>query len=147
MVEIIQGNYEKAKQYYEASVRDEYFEFEFPYVPMEYSFKEIDRFLWESRHEKTRFKNYYSGAVLVDISGWNDKDFTQYFDAFMYFLKDNAAYVCTFLVRSEMSKELEQKMREFFEIKAVDLLEERKNKARTIGFADVKQEGANNVRG
>ena len=142
MMEIIQGKYEKAKRYYE-SFHTDYFEFEFVYVPQDSHLREIDRFLWESRHEKTRFKNAYSGNVLIDLTEWNDNVNSSNFDAFMYFLKDSKEYECTFLVRSALSKEMKNKLAEFFDISVVDLVDNKRAEMRTIGFVGGEKEDAN----
>ena len=143
MVEIIQGKYERAKKHYEASKHKDYFEFEFPYVDLQSSFREIDRFLWESRHEKTRFKNRYAGDVLIDITDWNNRQLSLYFDAFMYFLKDNEDYKCTFMVRDCCSAALKERLEEFFELSFVDLLGGVKTEIRTIGFVSGEKEATN----
>ena len=142
MMEIIQGKYEKAKRYYE-SFHTDYFEFEFVYVPQDSHLREIDRFRWESRYEKTRFKNVYKGDVLIDLTEWNDAPDSSHFDAFMYFLKDKEEYNCTFLVRNTATKSLKKKLEEFFDLSLVDFSESQPCEMRTIGFVGGEKEDAN----
>ena len=64
-------------------------------------FSEIDRFLDESM-ANTRFRNYYTGNVVLDLSEWNKNcEFGEQFNAFMYFIKDNTdKYNCVFIIDS-----------------------------------------------
>lgn len=134
MVKLIQGNYEKAKKHYEKSGKCDYFEFHLAYTPTNETFREIDRFLWESRHQKTRYRNRYEGPVLIDLSSWNGKETNTYFDAFMYFLKDNSSFECTFIVQKQCSAQMEQKLESFFKIKKTVLEQNSIPSKRTIGF-------------
>ncbi len=136
MVDLVQGDYLKVKKHYEKKQKSGYFEFDFAYAgPLEI-FREIDRFIWESRHSKTRYQNSYKGPVLVDLSGWNDKPLNDYFDAFMYYLKDNYDAKCTFFCREECSEELEKKLREFFKLSVVSIgLEDAASTKKAIGFS------------
>ena len=86
---LVQGKYSEAIAKCQKILDGNYFEFEFLYTDESERFREIDRFLYESRHT-LRFENEYRGNVVIDISDWNEKT-NSYFDAFMYFLKDNAA--------------------------------------------------------
>lgn len=143
MVALIQGKYEKAKAFYEKNVSKKYFEFQFAYVSQNEVFKEIDRFLWESRHQMTRFKNNYKGPVLIDLSCWNDNDLNTYFDAFMFLLKDNGFYECTFMCQEECCEELLEKLKDYFEISITSLDIEKKVKKMTIGFVAPDKENEN----
>lgn len=120
---VIQGNYENAIRYCDFITGGEYFEFVFPYVEQEERFRELDRFLWESKH-CFRFQNEYSGNVLVELSGWNDKskyDFNEYFDAFMYFLRNKADKLnVTFFVNGKCSEALFANLSKHFEIRLTE---------------------------
>lgn len=84
---LIQGDYGKIKKYMNDNMGSTYFEFNLPYVDDNCVFKEINRFNDESRCI-TRFKNKYSGDVMVDITEWIDKSVNEYFEAFSYFILD-----------------------------------------------------------
>ena len=120
---VMQGNYEEAIRYCESKTNGEYFEFVFPYVEQEERFRELDRFLWESRH-CLRFQNEYDGNVLIELSGWNDKskfDFNEYFDAFMYFLRSKADKLnVTFFVNGTCSETLFANLSKHFEIRLME---------------------------
>lgn len=135
MVKLIQGKYEAAKKSYLDGMSKDFFEFHFNYVSTNEIFRELDRFMWESRHDKTRFKNRYEGPVLIDLTEWNQNEQNEYFDAFMYYLKDNAYLEYTFIVQDECEKEFLDRLVFFFEI-SIEELEFRKErtKQRRIGF-------------
>lgn len=119
---IIQREYEKAVSYLKSTLK-EYFEFAFSYVDQNERFREIDRFLWESKH-CLRFKNEYTGNVVIELSGWNTKslyEFNEYFDAFMYFIKSKNGKLNTlFFVTGECSKNLYDQLSKHFDLKVID---------------------------
>lgn len=131
---LVQGKYSEAIAKCKKILDDDYFEFEFLYTDESERFREIDRFLYESRHT-LRFENEYRGNVVIDISGWSEKT-NLYFDAFMYFLKDNKdKYCCVFISDKRCSNETLEKLNDFFEIDEIklDLYEEKKIR---IGFVN-----------
>lgn len=69
---LVQGKYSEAIAKCQKILDDDYFEFEFLYTDESERFREIDRFLYESRHT-LRFENEYRGNVVIDISGWSEK--------------------------------------------------------------------------
>lgn len=132
---LVTGNYTKVKHECERIFPTGFFDFNFLYVDNPERFRELDRFLYESRHT-LRFENEYTGNVVIDISEWNHRSTNTYFDAFMYFLKDNKnKYTCTFISNERCSDELIKKLKGFFgEIKEVQLpMPEEERKSR-IGF-------------
>ena len=135
MITLIQGQYEKAKEHYISSGNEDFFEFHFTYTSVDKVFRELDRFIWESRRQKTRYKNQYIGPVLIDITEWNSNKTNEYFDAFMYYLKDHDGLKCTFIVQNLCEEQFLERLNEFFEIE-VDELDVRKDKShkRKIGF-------------
>ncbi len=145
MIKLIQGKYEIAKQYYKEDMNQDFFEFHFVYTSANEVFRELNRFVWESRHYKTRFKNRYEGPALIDITEWNQGKLNDYFDAFLYFIKDSPHLECTFIVQEICSQELLKKLESFFEIN-IEKLEVRNDKSkRQIGFC-LKEEEKENVR-
>ena len=88
MVTIVQGDYPRIASKLSAHFKGDYFDFDFAYVSENEVFREINRFIWESKHMMTRFKNRYTGPVAVCLSGWNEESLNGYFDTFMYFMKD-----------------------------------------------------------
>ncbi len=121
-MKLIQGSYGKTIEYCAKMFDGKFFEFELPYVSTDNHFCEIDRFLYESRHT-LRFKNHYEGNVVIDLSDWNDRDkVNNYFESFMYFLKDNAdIYNCVFIVDKKCSSKIIKMLKELFEIEITEL--------------------------
>ena len=146
MIRLIQGKYEIAKEEYIRNMVVDFFEFHFDFVSKNEIFRELDRFIWESKRQNTRFANFYKGPVLIDLTEWNQNELNEYFDAFMYFLKDHSCLECTFIVQDECEKELLDRLSSFFEI-TIDSLEVRreKTKKRQIGFC-FEEEKLGNVR-
>lgn len=120
----------------------DYFEFCFSYAAHDSRFREIDRFLWESRHEKSRFSNRYTGPAVIDITAWSSEMPNSYFDAFSYFLKDLTIDLPLVLISEKPLKEpIRSRLERFFELEITDLLvHKEEKKIRTIGFAVQKEE-------
>ena len=145
MTDLIQGSYVTAKKFYTEHNGKEYFEFHFPYVSKDQTFRELDRFLWESKHEMTRFRNRYEGPVLIDLTEWNRHGRNEYFDAFMYFLLDNPSVKQTFILQEPCSTELMETLKSFFEIKVTELeIKKTPDAKRRIGFY-TEEEDLNHV--
>lgn len=85
-LKILEGTYKELHQAMNVK-KEDYFEFDLSFVDENTSFKEIDRFLYESRTQKTHFKNQYKGKVYINLSQWNDLQ-NKYLDAFLFFLYD-----------------------------------------------------------
>lgn len=145
---LIQGEYKKSINYCKDLFNSNFFEFELPFVPENNRFREIDRFLYESRHT-LRFTNEYIGNVVVDISDWNGSEINNYFEAFMFFLKDNSKkYKCALIINERCHNNLLIKLKEFFDLREVELELPPKKQVNKIGFAIDENKGCpNNVRG
>lgn len=120
---LIQGSYEKAIKYCKVNQK-KFFEFEFCYTPMNERFREIDRFLWESRHQMTRYKNNYEGPAVINLTSWNQHYPNEYFDAFMYFLKSKAKQLdITFIIEQKCNVNILERLKCFFDvqIKSIDI--------------------------
>lgn len=146
MITLLQGEYEKAKAHYKETMQKDFFEFHFVYTSTNEAFRELDRFIWESKRQMTRFKNRYVGPVLVDLTEWNKNKSNEYFEAFLYYLKDHQYLECTFIVQGRCETELIDTLKKFFEVEVVELEANKENhKKRKIGFH--LEEGADgNVR-
>ena len=144
---LITGCYNKVKEECVRLFADSYYEFSFLYVPETERFREIDRFLYESRHT-LRFENEYTGDVILDISEWNHKPLNLYFEAFMYFIKDNKdKYECALIVNERCSSEMREKVKEFFvDIKEIQMPVLHESKKVRFGFVIEKEKEVNNVR-
>ena len=120
---VIQGDYENAIRYCDKITDGAFFEFDFSYVDLNERFRELDRFIWESKHT-LRFQNEYRGNVIVELSGWNDKseyEFNEYFDAFMYYLKSKGNMLnVAFFVNGKCSRALFNCLSRFYEIHLVE---------------------------
>ncbi len=86
-MKLVQGDYRKTKEYIYATLKGVCFEFYLPYVDENAVFREINRFNDESK-KLTRFKNKYTGDVVINLTDWVDKPINEYFSAFMYYLVD-----------------------------------------------------------
>lgn len=142
-MKLIQGNYEKALEKCKKELNDDYFEFCFSYVSTSEVFREINRFLWESRHQCTRFKNRYVGPVVIDISDWSTRYPNDYFDAFMYFVKSNMNQMnFVFISNDFCSNAITDRLNEFFKIRIIDVVRRKssKTKKNVIGFVDTQEE-------
>ena len=142
-ITMVTGSYEECMEYCGKHLRGGFFEFDFSYVPRDERFREIDRFLWESRHERARFANRYEGSAVIDMTAWNKHFPNEYFDAFMYFLKDSADHLdCALIVCGKCSDSFREHIGRFFELNVIELessgLEEQRGSGR-IGF-DVETE-------
>lgn len=128
------GKYENCINLCRKDYLDGFFEFDLPYVSENDRFREIDRFLWESRH-LTRFKNRYTGPIVVDISTWNEKFPNDYFKAFLLFIKDIESQLCpcTFISSNMCCEQIISSLKNVFDINIISL-ESNKNKGTKIGF-------------
>ena len=86
-MKLVQGDFRKTREYVYTALKGHYFEFYFPYIDEDAVFREINRFNDESK-KLTRFKNKYTGNVVVNLTAWIDKPLNEYFTVFMYFLVD-----------------------------------------------------------
>ena len=146
-MDLVIAAFEDAQAWCRDYFHSDSFSFCFSYTAPESHFREIDRFLWESRHEKTRFANRYSGPVTVDISEWSTAVPNDYFDAFLYFLKDQAAECRIVMVSDKICTDrILSRLERFFPLKTTDLLgtKEKKRKSVAIGFA-AREEVAEHV--
>ena len=146
-MKIITGSYEKVKQECSKYVDNTCFEFYFSYVSDSVErFREIDRFLYESR-KRTRFKNKYIGDIVIDVSDWNNEEkLNNYFDLFMYFVKDNMEHNRFILTADKQcSKALLLRLKRFFKLEEVCLEPAKLDSKIKMGFAlpDDKEESSN----
>lgn len=139
-MKLIQGKYKKSKEYIFSEFKNNYFEFYLPYVDENSMFKEINRFNDESK-KLTRFKNSYSGNVIVDLTEWVDEPVNRYFTAFMYFLVDRTLKFenskLIFLCEQACTDELISAIEEYFDekIQLIDLgVKTKNNHKKSIGF-------------
>ena len=127
-VDLLYGDYENVKKALGNTV---YFEFELQFDNCQ---RELDRFLWESRKEMTEYKNRYNGPVVVDVSKWNNQSDNSFFDAFLYFLRDNDNEL-TIIMTQKPSKQLLLCLEKHFIITIRELFIQKQKEAKTrIGF-------------
>ncbi len=108
-----------------------YFEFELQYEQCE---NELNRFLWESRKGMTAYKNRYFGAVVIDLSKWNNNVDKAFFEAFQYFLLDITNEL-TFILDDEPSVKLLDSLKKRFNISIKKFhLTKQTNENKRIGF-------------
>lgn len=143
-ITILEGNYKDLHHIMQNSKMD-YFEFDLSFTDENEVFREIDRFLYESRTQKTHFKNQYKGKVYVNISGWNDFQ-NKYLDAFIYFLYDNVESQIldvTLINEEKTSEKLLKRIFRVFDIERIALREmEREENKRVIGFISDRHESS-----
>ena len=142
-MDLIQGNYEESIFQCQMRFPNGFFAFCFAYTPSSEShFREIDRFLWESRHE-CRFKNRYQGPCVVDITSWSGQYPNIYFDTFLYFLKDIIAdNQCVLITQTECIHSVVDRLSDFFNINIITLDNSKLHNKKTnrIGFYSVEEE-------
>jgi hypothetical protein len=135
-LKLLEGTYKELHQVIN-NKKDDYFEFELSFLDENISFKEIDRFLYESRTQKTYFKNQYEGKVYINLSQWNEMQ-NKYLDAFLYFLYDNVEdniLQVVFIIEEKISDNLMKRLEKIFDVECVTLRELRKEpNDRVIGF-------------
>lgn len=135
-IAILEGKYKDLHQVMQKSKKD-YFEFDLPFIDENEVFRELDRFLYESRTQKTHFKNQYTGKVYINVSEWNDYQ-NKYLDAFLYFLYDNVEeqILDVTLINEEITSEkLLERVSKIFDVKRTSLKNmEREENKRVIGF-------------
>lgn len=136
-MKLVIARYERARSWCKDYFGSDYFEFSFSYTSLNDRFREIDRFLWESRHGKTRFLNNYCGPVVIDITEWSNAAPNDYFDAFMFFLKDLSISCPIAMISDEICEErIVARLRRFFQLDITDMLEKNvEHKPRKIGFS------------
>ena len=140
---LVHGPFVKTSKYCEDLFGKDYFEFCLSYVGDGAGFREIDRFLWESRHERTRYRNRYSGPVALDITAWADKYPNDYFDAFMYFISDAVKEgECVLTSEEKCGREICDRLGRFFTLEVISLNsgKESAGTTRKIGFTDEKED-------
>lgn len=140
-MKLILGNYEKTIDYCNRMDNGSFFEFLFAYASENETFREINRFIWESKHLATRFKNKYRGAVVIDLSEWCGDAPNKYFDAFMYFIKGNSDdYRVDFISQNECPSALLERLDSFFDIEIIDLGLDKHSSDTKIGFYIEREE-------
>ncbi len=137
-MKLITGSYEQCTEYCKKNTGEKdgnIFIFDFPYISIEERFREIDRFIWESKHT-LRFANRFCGTAIVDVTAWNRSYPNQYFDAFLYYIKDNENHIdCFFISECDFSTDVTAHISKLFHISPVSLSSERLPSPRGIGFS------------
>ena len=144
-MKLIQGNYEKAVRECQNEFEQDFFEFCLSYVSANEDFREIKRFLWESKCQCTRFRNRYTGPAVIDISEWSSRFPNEYFDAFLYFVKSNTDKMDFIFISHDCCKrEIADRLNEFFNIEVIDIEHKKSTEKRkhTIGFAIAQEENS-----
>ena len=82
----------------------------------------------------TEYKNRYSGAVIVDLSKWNNRAEKTFFEAFQYFLLDNVNELI-FILDDKPSDKLLCALNKRFNISVNELhLTKHTSEPKRIGF-------------
>ena len=116
-MELIFADFATAISICEEQLGEKYYLFSLPYVATYDRFREIDRFLWESRHMYARFQNRYSGPVVVDVTEWCREEPNVYLEAFLFFLKDlEEKQPCILISEKLWDKPLIDTIRNFFTV-------------------------------
>ena len=147
MSDLVIGSCAECSAYCKSHFKKRYFAFTFSYVSTDTHFREIDRFLWESKHRCTRFRNRYIGPVVIDMSEWSDRQSNEYFDAFMYFLLDNHdSFNILFVSQTEFRPDISKTMSRYFDIDKIYLPSASLSPSGTklIGF-DIEEVGNDGV--
>ena len=146
-MDIIIGSCRECAEHCDKLFGEDYFPFVFPYVSVDAPFREIDRFLWESKRTRTRFRNRYEGNVVIDITAWSTQIPNEYFEAFMCFLEDNSDILPTvFISETVCGSHVKASLSKHFEISELllDSAVDRSANRNVIGFIDSEAGGENN---
>ena len=114
-----------------------YFEFRLAYGSNPESYREFDRFHWSSRHQCTRYKNRYTGPVVVDLSEWAEDAPNTCLTDFLYYLTDTFAdQDCVLITEKPCNKKLLEHIEKTVSIhRKNQKLKETENDKRVIGFS------------
>lgn len=104
-MELIEAEYAWSSAHCKKKYPNGFFEFRLSYGNRPEYFREFDRFDWISRHQCTRFKNRYTGPVVVDISEWAAESPNTCLTDFLYYLTDNSKD-CVLISEEPIKKEL-----------------------------------------
>lgn len=106
-MELIEAEYTWSTAHCKKKFPDGYFEFCLSYGSRPEYFREFDRFHWTSRHQCTRFKNRYTGPVVVDLSEWAEESPNVCLTDFLYYLLDKyGSKDCVLISEKPLGKEL-----------------------------------------
>ena len=136
-LKLICGSYSDCIGYCKTHSKSEPFIFKLAYADDNMPFKELNRFVWESRHRYTRFKNRYSGNAVIDMSDWTNERANDKLYAFLYFLKDREELIsCVFISENECGRSFCEAVERLFDFERVNLPSMIKNatRAKRIGF-------------
>ena len=138
-MKLIIGMYEDIKNEIEPTSLNDFFEFYFPYVERTERFREIDRFLYESKSTK-RYLNEYSGKILLNITEWSNNEYiNNYFIAFMMFIKDNQdKYECVLISEKDCKENIISVLNDLFTIERHYIGKLKDEKQIKIGFESDK---------
>lgn len=141
-MKLLEGKYVDAINYCAKRTDKEPFVFELRYADADTDFRELDRFLWESRHSTgQRFRNRYTGPAVIDITSWNDRVPNDNLRAFLYYMKDHESEIdCYLMSETEFSARITDCVEGLFDIgRPVRVGKPRdkrdKDNGRVIGFA------------
>lgn len=106
-MELIEADYAWSAAHCRKKYPNGFFEFRLSYGNRPEHYREFDRFHWTSRHQCTRFKNRYTGPVVVDISEWASESPNTCLTDFLYYLMDKCdAKDCVLISEEPIKKEL-----------------------------------------
>ena len=106
-MELIEADYAWSSAHCKKKYPNGFFEFRLSYGNRPESFREFDRFHYISRHQYTRFKNRYTGPVVVDISEWAAESPNTCLTDFLYYLADTFdSKDCVLISEEPIKKEL-----------------------------------------
>lgn len=136
-MEIIIGRYDKVLKHCGRLFGREAFIFALSYAGANEPFRELARFVWESRH-RTRYRNHYSGNAVIDVTAWVGEKPNEHFEAFLYYLKDNEdRMTCALISQNVLGSELRAAIERLFDVGVTDLTEADAavRRPRRIGFS------------
>ena len=100
----------------------------------------LARFIWDSRHRETRFKNSFEGNLVLDITAWCGQCPNEYLDAFLYYLKDREDKIhCVMICESDIEPQILSAVERLWTVDVIDLSADPDvgagRKKRSIGFS------------
>lgn len=143
-MELIEAEYIWSTAHCKKKFPNGYFEFRLSYGSRPEYFREFDRFHWTSRHQCTRFKNRYTGPVVVDLSEWAEESPNACLTDFLYYLSDKfGSKDCVLISEKPVGKELLAHIEKTIVLdrKILKLKPKELSSKRVIGFqAELKEE-------
>lgn len=146
-MEYVEAEYPWSLEHCKKLFPNGYFEFRLGYGSRPEYYREFDRFHWTSRKQCARYKNRYTGPVVVDITEWADEEPNTCLTDFLYYLSDTfAPKDCVLISEKQCNKALLDHIEKTVAIqKKLQKLQSTETAKRVIGFTAPEKEEREHV--